>query len=339
MKILGIEFAPLNIPLERRLQTIGVLHHTYAFLFFGFGMLFLFLYLLLFTDYYLIPLAYFAWYLYDRPVSQRGGRRSEWVRRWPLFKWGAAYFPVQLIKTQEIDPSKNYIFACHPHGVMCHSHFINFASEGTDFSAKFAGIKPYLTVLSGQFMFPVFRDYFILSGSIEVSRPSVEWVLTKEGTGNAVCIMIGGALEALEARPGSFTLKIKSRKGFCKLALRHGAGIVPVFAFGENDLYEQIPNPQGSLVRRLQNFLTHLFGFSPALFHGRGIFNYTFGLLPFRRPVHTVVGAPLDVKKVEEPTDDQVSDLHDQYCKALVELFEKHKFQYGCKESDHLNLQ
>ena len=63
---------------------------------------------------------------------------------------------------------------------------------------------------------------------------------------------------------------------------------MPVFAFGENDLFEQVPNPEGSKVRGFQNFLTHLLGFSPALFHGRGIFNYTFGLLPYRKPVHTV---------------------------------------------------
>nr|KAI8751415.1 2-acylglycerol O-acyltransferase 2 [Biomphalaria glabrata] len=339
MKIFGIEFAPLFIPTERRLQTIGALHFTYAFLFFGFGMLFFFLYLLIFTSYYLIPLCYLAWYFYDRPVSCQGGRRSDWVRRWPLFRWSAAYFPVKLIKTSELHPSKNYILGCHPHGVMSQSHFINFASEGTGFSDLFPGIRSYLSVLSGQFMFPIFREYFLLSGAIEVSKESIEWVLAKEGCGNAVAIMIGGAVEALEAHPGSFKLKIKSRKGFCKLALRHGACLVPVFAFGENDLFEQVANPDGSLVRRFQNFLTHALGFSPALFHGRGIFNYTFGLLPFRRPVSTVVGEPLNVERTETPSQEQIDALHGKYCAALEDLFETHKLKYGCKETDHLEFE
>ncbi|GFN89091.1 2-acylglycerol o-acyltransferase 2 [Plakobranchus ocellatus] len=338
MKILGIELAPLNIPLERRLQTIGALHFTYSFLFFGFGMLFFFLYLFFFTSYYFIPLLYLIWYLYDSPVSRHGGRRSDWVRRWPLFRWSAAYFPLELIKTSELHPSKNYIFACHPHGVMCQSHFINFASEGTGFSDKFPGIKPYLTVLAGQFMFPIFRDYFLLSGAVEVSGSSIDWVLTKEGCGNAVAIMVGGAKEALDAHPGSLTLNIKGRKGFCKKALMHGASLVPVYAFGENDLFDQVPNQQGSKVRRLQNFMTHLLGFSPALFHGRGIFNYTFGLLPYRKPVHTVIGAPLAVEKVESPSSEQIEDLHSRYCEALVQLFEDHKLKYGLTEADHLDL-
>lgn len=339
MKILGIEFAPLWIPRDRRLQTIGALHYTYAFLFFGFGMLFLFMYLLIFTNYYFIPLCYLAWYFYDRPVSSRGGRRSNWVRSWTLFKWSAAYFPLKLIKTHDLHPSKNYILACHPHGVMCQSHFVNFASEGTGFGELFPGIKSYLSVLSGQFMFPIFREYFLLSGSVEVSRESIEWILTKEGTGNAVAIMIGGAVEALEAHPGSLKLKINARKGFCRMALKHGASLVPVYAFGENELFEQIPNPQGSLVRRFQNFLTHVLGFSPALFHGRGIFNYSFGLLPFRKPVNTVVGAPIDVEQVENPTQEQIDELHRNYCTALNDLFETHKLKYGCKESDHLEFQ
>ncbi|XP_059163571.1 2-acylglycerol O-acyltransferase 1-like isoform X2 [Physella acuta] len=338
MKILGIEFAPLSIPMERRLQTVGALHYTYAFLFFGFGMLFVFLYLL-FTNYYFVPLAYLAWYFYDRDTSKHGGRRSEWVRRWSLFRWSADYFPLKLIKTHDLSPAKNYIFACHPHGVMCQSHFVNFASEGTGFSELFPGLQSFLCVLSGQFMFPIFREYFLLSGAVEVSRESIEWILTKEGTGNALAIMIGGAVEALEAHPRSLKLKVKSRKGFCKLALKHGASIVPVFAFGENDLYEQIPNPDGSLVRRFQNFLTHLLGFSPALFHGRGIFNYTFGLLPYRKPVFTVVGAPIVVQPVPDPSGEQINELHETYCSELYNLFETHKHKYGYTESDHLDYE
>ncbi|GFN89225.1 endonuclease-reverse transcriptase [Plakobranchus ocellatus] len=336
MKILGLELVPLNLPLQKRLQTLGVLHYTYSFLFLGFLTFFIFLYLLLFTNYYFIPLAYYAWYYYDRSVSEKGGRRSDWVRRWRLFKWSAEYFPLELVKTCDLPPSKNYILACHPHGIMCQSHFINFASEATGFSNKFPGIKPYLTVLSSLFMYPLFREYFLLSGSIQASRASIDWVLSKEGSGNALALIIGGAKEALEARSGNFQLRLKQRKGFCKRALMHGASLVPVYAFGENDLYSQVPNPEGSKVRMFQDFLTRILGFSPPMFYGRGFLNYTFGLLPYQKPVYTVVGAPIDVSKMEEPSDEQIDHLHGRYCKALVDLFENHKLKYGLTESDHL---
>ena len=59
-------------------------------------------------------------------------------------------------------------------------------------------------------------------GAIEVSKESIEWALTREGTGNGIAIIVGGAAEALDAHPGSRRLKIKSRKGFVQLALKYG---------------------------------------------------------------------------------------------------------------------
>ncbi|KAL8624487.1 hypothetical protein ACOMHN_053030 [Nucella lapillus] len=335
MKILGLELAPLSIPFERRLQMLAVLHYTYLFLFMGFGMVFFFLYLL-FTRFYFLPLLYLAWYYYDRHTSRQGGRRMKWVRGWRFFKYFADYFPIKIVKTAELHPSKNYILGCHPHGIMCHSHFCNLGTDGSGFSALFPAIKPYLCVLSGQFMFPVFREYFLMSGAIEVSKSSIEWVLTKEGTGNAVGIIVGGAKEALDAVPGCYRVNLLNRKGFIRMALRHGASLVPVFSFGENNIFTQVPNPEGSKLRRLQNFLTSFMGFSPPVFHGRGIFNYTLGLLPYRRPIHTVFGKPIDVERVAEPTVEEVDRLHKQYMEALTEIFEAHKLKFGAKESSEL---
>jgi hypothetical protein len=63
---------------------------------------------------------------------------------------------------------------------------------------------------------------------------------------------------------------------------------VPVFCFGENDLFKQYPNPEGSHLRKLQTKVKDIATFSPPLFYGRGIFQYTFGFVPFRNPVHAV---------------------------------------------------
>jgi hypothetical protein len=55
-----------------------------------------------------------------------------------------------------------------------------------------------------------------------VSRESIEWILTKQGPGNAAIIVVGGAEEALEANPGKYNLKLKDRKGFVKMAIKTG---------------------------------------------------------------------------------------------------------------------
>jgi len=66
------------------------------------------------------------------------------------------------------------------------------------------------------------------------------------------------------------------------------ASLVPVFAFGENDLFNQVSNPRGSRLRDIQLKIQKKVAFAPVLFHGRGIFQYTFGLLPHRKPVNVV---------------------------------------------------
>jgi len=55
-----------------------------------------------------------------------------------------------------------------------------------------------------------------------VSKESIEWILTRKGNGNAAIIAVGGAEEALEAKPGKYNIKLCSRKGFVKIAIRTG---------------------------------------------------------------------------------------------------------------------
>lgn len=163
MKFLGVEFAPVNIPFERRLQTLAVFQWVLSFLFLGFGCLLLSVYLL-FTRFYFISLAYLVWYLADRKTSARGSRRILWVQRWKVWEYFRDYFPIHLVKTAQLDPKKNYILSIHPHGVLSTSAFLNFATQATDFRGKFPGIEANLMVLPGHFSFPFYREYFMSTG-------------------------------------------------------------------------------------------------------------------------------------------------------------------------------
>lgn len=59
-------------------------------------------------------------------------------------------------------------------------------------------------------------------GLVSSDKESASYVLQKPEGGNALAIIVGGAQEALDARPGSYTLLLKNRKGFVRLAIRHG---------------------------------------------------------------------------------------------------------------------
>ncbi|CAG2118568.1 unnamed protein product, partial [Medioppia subpectinata] len=237
------------MPIERRLQTLAVLYYSSSFLFIGSLSVFTLIFLL-FTRYYFISFLYILWLIYDRNVCNQGGRINYWVREWTLWKHFADYFPLKLIKTTDLDPNKNYIFGCHPHGILCFSYFGNFATEGTQFSRVFPDITPHLLTLEGQFWFPINRELFIMSGK-----------------GHALVLMVGGAIEALDAVPNTLRLTLNKRKGFIKLALRNGASLVPVISFGENELLIQKENEEKSLIRKIQTFMTESLGFSPPMFH------------------------------------------------------------------------
>ncbi|KAM9111578.1 2-acylglycerol O-acyltransferase 2-B-like [Pangshura tecta] len=332
-----IRFAPLRLPLRRRLQTAAVLQWVFSFLALAQCCLALFL-LALLGELWLPALLYAAWLYLDRETPARGGRRSPWVRRWAVWRHFRDYFPITLVKTAPLDPSRNYLFGFHPHGVLVAGAFGNFCTEATGFGELFPGLTPHLLMLPFWFRLPLFRDYIMSGGLVSSDKASVDYLLGQEGGGQVAVIAVGGPPESLEARPGALTLQILSRKGFIKAALQHGAALVPVFSFGENELFHQVPNPRGSLVRAVQERLQKLLGLALPLFHARGVFQYSFGLLPFRRPIHTVVGAPILVPRTPCPSREAVDRLHATYLERLIALFEEHKTKYGVPLEKHLNL-
>ena len=72
------------------------------------------------------------------------------------------------------------------------------------------------------FMLPFFRDFVMAGGMCDVSQESIEHITRKQGKGNAAIIVVGGAAESLDARPGQYTLTLRRRMGFVKMALKTG---------------------------------------------------------------------------------------------------------------------
>lgn len=182
--------------------------------------------LLLLNEYARIfAVLYIGWaFILNSRSPYQGGCSPAWqiVRRWKIWRYFCDYFPIRLVKTADLDPEDNYIFCYHPHGVVCLGAQGNFCGDATSFSEKFPGIYPHIVTLSMNFKLPLIREYSLSMGVCSVEKNSIEYILKKMGPGHSVVIVVGGASEALEARPGSFKLTLKERKGFIKLALRNG---------------------------------------------------------------------------------------------------------------------
>lgn len=90
------------------------------------------------------------------------GRR--WLRTLFLWRYIAAYFPVKLVKTAEIDPTKNVIFCTFPHGVLSIGAQISFGTNALNCDKVFPGFDFRLVSLDQSFWCPFLREYVYTMG-------------------------------------------------------------------------------------------------------------------------------------------------------------------------------
>ncbi|PBP22663.1 diacylglycerol O-acyltransferase 2A [Diplocarpon rosae] len=353
----AIRWAPMNVPLQRRLQTLVVLWHTLCIALCVSAFFFLCAIPLFWP--LLIP---YMIYCMSSKASTSGtlSHRSEILRSSPVWSLFASYFPARLHRTQELPPTRKYIFGYHPHGIISLGAFAAFATESLGFGQLFPGIKNTLLTLDSNFRIPIYRDYALAMGIASVSRESCENLLSKggpnkvwqfefkslvifltsfkEGMGRGITIVIGGARESLDAQPHQLRLVLKRRKGFVKMAIRTGADLVPVLAFGENDLYDQLQPDSHPKIHNFQLLVKKLLGFTIPLFHARGIFNYDVGLMPYRRPLDIVVGRPIRVVQSSQPQQEDIDRVHEEYVQELEAIWHTWKDIFAKDRKEELQF-
>jgi len=283
-------------------------------------------------------LLYVAWMFLGQKFHKNGGHPQGWFRGMIWWKWFADYFPISLHKTVTLDPSANYIFGYHPHGIISVGAFCNFATDATGFKDLFPGIILRLLTLRSNFRIPFFGIYLTFLGICDASPESCHAIL-KKGPGHSLMLVLGGAKESLDAHPGKFDLTLRDRKGFVKIGLQNGAALVPVLSFGETDVYDQVENPHGSRLREIQEKLQKMMGFAVPLVKGRGVFNYRMGLLPRRRPIRSCVGTPIQLPKIpkDQIQSRDIDEFHQKYIDELQKLFDKFKNQFTDSQAN-LNI-
>jgi hypothetical protein len=245
--------------------------------------------------------------------AERCGRASDFWQRGIVARVILGYFRADYRAEGgdvKFSADQKYIFGVHPHGVLPVCTMAALMSPDSRLSKALLNgvVRMRALVASFCFFLPLYREMLVGTGIVDASRYNARRVLDE---GLSLALVPGGATESLYARPGVHCAYIKRRKGFIKLALETGAHLVPVYSFGENEVYGQMGDIF-PLANRARKKFQGVFGIALPL---------VTNIIPRRVKITTVVGRPIPVERVANPTDEQVEALLDVYIQRLQRLF------------------
>lgn len=276
-----------------------------------------------FTVYFFMP--YFAYHclLLGRP-ELRDGRPWRFFAVWfPYVRAMRDYLGLEFaavppaLVAAEAKPDAQFLVACFPHGA---SSDFRILMEGL-LPTVFPNIHTKCRTLAASVLFaiPVVRELSLWTGCIDASRRVAERALDN---GRTVLLLPGGEREQLLSVKGRERVYLTKRMGFVKLALRKRVPVVPLYAFGTNDLYD-VSNVLYDLRHRL------MVNFGVCIMLQTGVWGTG---LPYAVKNTLVMGKPLTFspcKTAGVPTDEEVAAAHASFCAALVTLFDEHKGRLG----------
>eukprot|EP01034_Spumella_vulgaris_P028604 gene28604-35489_t len=188
-------------------------------------------------------------------------------------------------------------------------------------SKHYTGVRRDLAA-SVLHVIPFLKELLLYTGCVDAGAKTAAYNLKK---GRSLLIFIGGEKEQLMSENGKHKIYLRHRKGFVKLALQHGAHLVPMYAFGENDVFTV-----SQLFMKSRLWLQHTLQIGLPLIYGRyGTF------IPHKVDLHMEIGKPIPVTKVnkEDITPEMVDALHAQFLAEMTRLFDRTKG----KHPEHAN--
>ncbi|KAJ2396770.1 diacylglycerol O-acyltransferase 1 [Coemansia sp. RSA 2559] len=274
---------------------------------------------------------YLVFCLVDSRPYDGIGRRLSIVRKLPIWDHINRYFQPKIVFEEPLDATKQYVFGCHPHGVISYTSQLIAGATGMNIETHFPGLIVRGVTMPVSFTIPFFRDYALAMGCLSCDRSSIRRILLDRHhrLRQSLLVVVGGAEESMLAHTNSADLVLLKRKGFVREAIRAGCALVPVYNFNENAIYKLLPNGSGTWAHRFEMAIKDLFGFTILLFHGRNIF-----FTPFRTQLTTVVGRPIPTTKNFDPTPEEIQHYHALYIEELSRIYAKHKPKYAPNDAD-----
>jgi hypothetical protein len=204
------------------------------------------------------------------------------------------------------------ILIWHPHGLMTITSAIHNAFGITNNNyvpTKIVSLDLYHKI-------PIIKDLMRNLNVVSSNYDTIKSTLQNE----SISIMLGGVKELLNTNDDTMMFVIKDRSGIFRLALETGSSLVPVITYGENELFSPIRNEFLDSINAALYSMLRIAIPVPTWNSLKNWVNLYKGPL---MPVHTHVGTPIQVTKVNRPTKKDIDTLRDTYISELTKLFER----------------
>ena len=216
------------------------------------------------------------------------------------------------------DKDKHYLLCYFPHSLYGAAIF----PLRKYFQDHHDGMTLLYTGADVLFKVPILGRFMSWWGLTKVSKHSLIENLTKLNFPYNMIMIQPDGIQGMFYGLKEEQIVLQKRKGFCKIALRTGASLVPCYVMGVNQLYNRWWGPTSIAAK-----LSHRLHISFVFWTDR--FGIPFGFIPRPVKIIVVVGKPIDVPKTDNPTNEQVIDLHTKFVTELKALYDRHKYRMG----------
>ena len=204
------------------------------------------------------------------------------------------------------------LFVWQPHGLISISSlFYNSGLLSADGYARTHGV-----LLSFWHYIPILGDFARHLRSIPSDAASIRKTLNAR---ESVSVMLGGVREMIHSQD-PHVIQIPRRTGIYRLALETGTPLVPVLTYGEN---ERFPPGKHWIFTAINRWLYETFRVGIPFPSWVALKNWSELSYKSIKPIHSYTGAPIEVAKVENPTDADIDALRKQYIAGVEALFKE----------------